>query len=273
MPDQSLVLPLAAHVVVATLDGLGHRPKYTYASLAVPVAGPKGCPLCRQPVVEPFQTPCQHVFCYQCLLQALYMTSACPLCNTPLTIRDCRPAAPTHRHMPPAPAPAPAPALQAGWQGSQRDLRRHTEAKVCRFAASGCKWTGLDEEAHVWSEHCCVFRDEGCRWLGPAQEMAEHMAATHACPYARMGCQVVAPEARIREHARVCSYAPHLDSLMSLLITLQVLSACRCDRSQLHSPHPLHGAIWQVAKSQLFHVDLGTPRLRRLLVGFTTLCH
>lgn len=48
---------------------------------------PLTCAICMESVIhrQPTSTSCGHIFCHQCIIQSIRITTKCPLCNTKLT--------------------------------------------------------------------------------------------------------------------------------------------------------------------------------------------
>ena len=47
------------------------------------------CPICLNGISRPYRTPCEHVFCADCLAEALRRTDTCPICRRP-GVHNCR---------------------------------------------------------------------------------------------------------------------------------------------------------------------------------------
>ena len=48
------------------------------------------CEICHNPLIDPRSTPCQHIFCEQCVMRWLEKTSSCPACRNPLFINELK---------------------------------------------------------------------------------------------------------------------------------------------------------------------------------------
>lgn len=80
------------------------------ASRDSPDNGYGECPICLEIMEKPYNTECDHTFCYECIVGLINSnnrsSAGCPMCRRTLTIKNIR-AAPALI----APAPAPAPAV------------------------------------------------------------------------------------------------------------------------------------------------------------------
>lgn len=72
-------------------------------------------------MLQPVKTPCSHIFCSECIHEALQRVGLCPLCRQRVEVDDLRevphPAAP-----PPPPAAVPAPAAAAAAAAAGGDV-------------------------------------------------------------------------------------------------------------------------------------------------------
>ena len=48
------------------------------------------CEVCQYPLNDPRSTPCEHTFCYQCIIGWLTRTSSCPICRNSLSINELK---------------------------------------------------------------------------------------------------------------------------------------------------------------------------------------
>jgi Zinc finger, C3HC4 type (RING finger) len=82
------------------------------ASRDSPDNGYGECPICLEIMEKPYNTECDHTFCYECIVGLINSnnrsSAGCPMCRRTLTIKNIR-AAPAL--IAPAPAPAPAPVV------------------------------------------------------------------------------------------------------------------------------------------------------------------
>eukprot|EP00906_Rhabdomonas_costata_P026397 RCo037593 len=177
------------------------------------------CSICLSPWVEPVQTPCEHVFCKACIAAALGMTQNCPQCRMLVSLPQCTPAMRLLR--------AKVDALhvfcyhRCGWKGARSELAAHMTTHNCRFSAQGCTWNGPALDIHLRAEHSCSFQEAGCQWLGLRSDLPGHILCVHSCRHRRFGCDVVDSEPAILQHQQTCRFKPSLDSLVSLVLTLQ----------------------------------------------------
>lgn len=57
------------------------------------------CPICRMVMENPFQTPCEHTFCSECIKGWLVINRSCPVDRKPLSMNDLKPPARCLRNM------------------------------------------------------------------------------------------------------------------------------------------------------------------------------
>ncbi|VUZ53028.1 unnamed protein product [Hymenolepis diminuta] len=49
-------------------------------------SGSSDCPICLQPLLQPVEIPCGHIFCYLCLKGSAFHRRKCPLCRGGITM-------------------------------------------------------------------------------------------------------------------------------------------------------------------------------------------
>lgn len=97
------------------------------------------CSICFSIPPEPVLTPCEHLFCRDCLQQALYRAQQCPVDRTEISaeeVRHLREGSLLHRL----------------WGGINVKCANHL---------TGCSWTGPIADYKLHSESCTHRRDHG----------------------------------------------------------------------------------------------------------------
>ena len=151
------------NIIVCECCGQGHEPGknhlYDYPDN---IDSDLLCQICRQPLVDPVDTPCSHTFCYVCLKSQLRMQKCCPNDRQPLRERDVKPSSILVR----------------------RILDKLTV--VCPNNAY-CDQTMPRHvlEVHL-KHHCqgsyiaCPREEGGCEYIGPRCQLEEHLwVCTH----------------------------------------------------------------------------------------------
>ncbi|KAK3808372.1 MAG: hypothetical protein J3Q66DRAFT_74823 [Benniella sp.] len=123
------------------------------------------CSVCQEYFIEPVSAPCGHTFCRACILQALDVSSGCPLCRTTID-------------------PSALYEVIA--------LSRICDELLvyCPHKALGCNNTSQRIQIGQHLKDDCVYigtlcRVEECRKKLLKKDLSEHM---ESCPYKRVDC-------------------------------------------------------------------------------------
>lgn len=125
------------------------------------------CCICTNVFEEPMESPCQHVFCTECISRWLLLRNTCPTCRRPLRAHEMKPPLPLLKNI----------------IGRLR-IR-------CDFIGEGCtKIVDYEQlENHI---HSCPYgptgmacQNEGCNDTFPKSAKERHEAE---CPYRTVVC-------------------------------------------------------------------------------------
>ncbi|GAA5996464.1 hypothetical protein JCM11641_006345, partial [Rhodosporidiobolus odoratus] len=203
------------------------------------------CPICRDPLSDPVQTACDHLFCRACLSRALDLVPTCPIDRTPLPdgIAGCRQA----------PRAINAllddirvrcggceeEVLRGNWAGHRKGCRARMDgeedcwiatassAKVDRrvYLTVEGKTDALETAGRSESEEFSRREHEPtscsyCTSSLPPVQLASHILTCPSiptpCPYAKFGCSARYPRSELRPlhlASGECVYEPFKEGL------------------------------------------------------------
>lgn len=116
------------------------------------------CPICQQPFVNPYSTPCRHAFCHQCIQISLNNRVSCPSCDQSLVSNDLIPT--------PFFVSKMLDRLLVKCLGCQqiniqrKDFNQHLEdvcpkeVVPCKAADIRCSWQGRKNQLQIHLEQC-----------------------------------------------------------------------------------------------------------------------
>ncbi len=153
------------------------------------------CAICLEPLIDPHETPCGHVFCRSCA-GPWDPKTGCPSCRGRL------------------------PDDGGVWLRPSSDktlLRLLADLEVyCPNRAHGCKWKGPRSNAATHAHRsceatACVHRAKGCPWIGAIGARVQHLSAAcqlHEvdCPHSP-GCDFHAERRQLEQHLLSCAAA------------------------------------------------------------------
>ena len=125
------------------------------------------CCICANVFEDPTESPCQHVFCRECISRWLQDKNTCPTCRSPLRLGDLRPPLP---------------------------LLKNILAKLrtrCNYLEQGCTTIVNYEQLGNHIRRCpygpngMSCQNEGCQDTFPKNEKERHEAE---CPYRKVVC-------------------------------------------------------------------------------------
>ena len=125
------------------------------------------CCICANVFEDPTESPCRHVFCRECILRWLQEGNTCPICRSPLRLRDMKPSLPLLKNI----------------IGKLR-IR-------CNYLEQGCttivdyKQLGNHIRSCPYGPNGMVCQNEGCQDTFPKNEKQRHKAE---CPYRKVVC-------------------------------------------------------------------------------------
>ncbi len=140
------------------------------------------CPLCKECLINPRSSPCDHMFCHQCIVAYLQQSKGCPVCRKEISSGSLVEEATLEKKV-----------LNTfvvrcsnfewncGWEGKRIDLESHLnscEAFQCENKPNGCTWNGNLANQHSHLEICehflCKYSPQ-CKWKGPKINMPKHL--------------------------------------------------------------------------------------------------
>eukprot|EP01112_Ceratiomyxa_fruticulosa_P016359 TRINITY_DN4926_c0_g1_i1.p1 TRINITY_DN4926_c0_g1~~TRINITY_DN4926_c0_g1_i1.p1 ORF type:complete len:532 (-),score=75.25 TRINITY_DN4926_c0_g1_i1:31-1626(-) len=163
------------------------------------------CSICMGVLVNPFDSPCSHSFCFSCINSALKKKSECPDCRTPLTVSELKPTSFRFKSM--------LGKLQTycdnksenegcGWKGEWGMLDSHLQLE-CLYTVVDCSFNcGKSTQRFFLSKHQeeCTFRPTTCEHCGRSfrvLDMDQHLQTCSAYPIL---CQCGETIARVNFH-------------------------------------------------------------------------
>ena len=169
---------------------------------AVTVTIDVSCAVCTEVCMDIVETVCGHLFCSECLTQAVQRKPNCPVCRAPIKDQRPRPAA---------------------------FLRRAIKQQIIgcpnAHASSGCAWRGNKKDV---ADHTCLC--SACTEPIWCAEMEHHLALT--CPERRVTCQNLGCQFSVRATE---DKPPHIESCPFVKIT-----CTRCGRKTTRSEVHTH---------------------------------
>ena len=130
------------------------------------------CAICSCLVQEPIQTPCFHIYCGKCAIQAFQIKSQCPTCRLPTTYSTSSPLAqvnpPCARMWGEILVYCPCHKDQGcPWQGPLANIHDHIRS-TCNYQTVICEWCQLSLLRPAYEEHIysCDYRQITCQQCG-----------------------------------------------------------------------------------------------------------
>ncbi|KAI2642164.1 hypothetical protein GGS21DRAFT_293061 [Xylaria nigripes] len=220
------------------------------------------CPICRLPLVVPTITPCDHVFCQKCIIQAHSLNPVCPVDRLPLKLADETRTAPkiiqnqldnllvrcpnrsrgcfisvarslvenhVTRYCDKTLVPCPRPSCD-------KKIARKDSGKGCLHYDVICEYCDSVQEKAELEEHQdnqCTNRKKSCELCGT--EYVRHKQDEHinqcpevetSCKFSSIGCTTLVKRKHLDQHIRLCGYrvvGPVGEQLAALQGELKIL--------------------------------------------------
>eukprot|EP01112_Ceratiomyxa_fruticulosa_P021726 TRINITY_DN7754_c0_g3_i1.p1 TRINITY_DN7754_c0_g3~~TRINITY_DN7754_c0_g3_i1.p1 ORF type:complete len:491 (-),score=120.49 TRINITY_DN7754_c0_g3_i1:150-1622(-) len=175
------------------------------------------CAICMGVMVNPYDTVCNHTFCYGCLNEALKLKESCAECRTKLSQSDIKPTnfrfksmlSKLHTYCDNR-------KLESGnssaslkvceWSGEWGNLQSHLENE-CSLTVIKCKFScekSIQRYLLVEHEEVCEYRPTSCIYCKKAlliKDVNQHTLECELCPIVCSCGSSVLPD-RIKEHEK-----------------------------------------------------------------------
>ena len=183
------------------------------------------CPICHELLNEPVQTPCGHLFCKECFIQARLIQSEatpektsnspknrkrkkgksayCPLCRAHF---KGEPYSDKYNDRRVKSLKVKCPNLPCSWTGMLSSIRQHrTDEKGCKYEVVSCpkRCTEKIHRVHLKThiELKCIYREKSCEYCGltvPIDQLQEHY---QMCVEVPVYCPNECGEKTLHQHA------------------------------------------------------------------------